>query len=161
MMMTSMPKRFSSHLKQSDQPSSACLLAWYQDPSGVWILPATEETLTIFPAPLCRMWGEDELGQPRNPEEVYLELVAGVVQRRFLHRAEQSEAGVVDENVDAASLRVDSFDAGNEVFFAGDVHLEGNGSQGFEVSHLLDSACGGIDGVALVEEPYGGVLAYA
>ena len=117
--------------------------------------------MTIFPAPFSSHVGEDELGQPRNAEQVHLELVPGVVQRRFLHRAEQSEAGVVDEDVDAASFRVDPVDAGNEVFFPGDVHLEGDGSQGSEVSHLLDSACGGIDSVALFEEPHGGVLAYA
>ena len=117
--------------------------------------------MTIFPCALLSHVGEDELGQPRNPEQVHLELVPGVVQRRLLHRAEQSEAGVVDEDVDAASFRADPLDAGNEIFFPGDVHLEGDGSQVFEVSHLLDSACGGIDSVALLKEAYGGVLAYA
>ena len=51
MTMTSTPKLLSSNLRQSDHPSSACLVAMYQDPNGACIFPAMEETFTIFPAP--------------------------------------------------------------------------------------------------------------
>ena len=58
-----------------------------------------EETFTIFPrAPLSHV-RKDELGQPRRPEQVHLELVARIVQRYVFHRPVQSETRVVDEDV--------------------------------------------------------------
>ena len=103
--------------------------------------------------------GEDELGEAREAEEVDLELVAGVVEGDVLHRAEEAEAGVVDEDVDAATLGGDALGGGGEVFLAGDVHLEGDGAEVFEVAHVLDAAGCGVDGVALAEEALGGRLA--
>ena len=49
---------------------------------------------------------QDELGQPSRPEEVDLELVAGIREGPVLGGAVESEAGTVDEDVPALVANV-------------------------------------------------------
>ena len=57
MTTTSMPNGLTSIRRQSLMASRANLVAWYQAPSGVEILPPIEVMLTIVPECCCRMCG--------------------------------------------------------------------------------------------------------
>ena len=56
---------------------------------------------------------------------------------------------------------IDALHTGNEVFLLGDVHLQYDGPQVFEVSHVLDAARCCIDGVARLQQRLHRRLAYA
>ena len=102
--MTCTPCGASSTRSESLSPSTANFVAWYQAPSGSYILPPIDETFTIRTAVLRAQVREDELGEPREPEDVDLELAAGLLHRHVLERAVGPVAGVVHEHVDAALL---------------------------------------------------------
>ena len=66
-----------------------------------------------------------ELDEPREPEDVDLELPSRLVDRHVLDRAVGPVAGVVDQDVDAALLVDHPLDAGDHRRVVGDVHGEG------------------------------------
>jgi hypothetical protein len=98
------------------------------------------------------MPGGDELDQPRQAEEVDLELSTCDVDRDVLDRAVRAVAGVVDEHVEATVLREDAFDAGRHRVLVGDVHRERRDAGLLDPLHPVDPAGHGVRREAGLEQ---------
>ena len=104
---------------------------------------------------------EAKLGQPYGSGQIHLELVSCLVKGNVLHRSVQSKSCVVDENVCAFLFRIVPFRASQDVIFLCDVHLDHDRPRFFEISHLLDPACRGVDRLAIRKQFLDGRFAYA
>ena len=70
------------------------------------MIPPIRGHLKDVPAPLGTQDREGRLRDPEGPEEVRLDLRARLGLREFLDHAEEPVAGVVDDDVEPAELRV-------------------------------------------------------
>ena len=96
---------------------------------------------------------EDPLGQVGQTEQVDLELVAGVVDRNVLDGTVETEAGIVDHDVDPVLGFDDLFDHALVVLGAGDVERDRDDASGQQfLLHPVNTACRGVDPVALLGE---------
>ena len=86
----------------------------------------------------------DQLGQPRQAEDVDLELAAGLVDRHVLDRTVGAVARVVHQYVDPPALVDDPLDAAHHGRVVGDVHPEDVTPCRARRGHPLDPAGHGV-----------------
>ena len=79
----------------------ACLVAAYKAMNGAGMKPRTELTLMIRPLPCSRMCGSTARRRADRTEEIGLEQGARLLDRALLGSAGDTDAGIVDKDVDA------------------------------------------------------------
>ncbi|GAB2691330.1 hypothetical protein GCM10027194_27140 [Thalassiella azotivora] len=104
---------------------------------------------------------QDELGQPREADDVHLQLAAGLVHRHVLEGAVRTVARVVHEDVDPSVLGEHALDAGGHRRVVGDVESPDVHAEGGEGLHAVDAPGRGDDREPLVLQLDGGLLADA
>jgi len=67
---TLIPNPATSSLRQSDQPSSACLVAWYQAPKRLYIFPPMEVILIMRPERLLLIAGSSNCVSRAAPNKL-------------------------------------------------------------------------------------------
>ncbi len=107
------------------------------------------------------MWGGHELGEASKAEKIHLELIAGVFEGGFLHRAVEAVAGIIDEYIDTAVCLGDGVNGSLEALFLSDVELQGDNADFLEVLHFFNSSGGGVDGVTPLSKGTCGIFANA
>ena len=93
----------------------------------------------IRPLFCSRMCGTTSWHEPRQAEDVDLELPPGLVDRHVLDGAVGPVARVVDQHVDATLLVDDPLHAGDHRRVVGDVHREGVHASLGEPGHPVDA----------------------
>jgi len=112
--------------------------------------PPIEPTFTM-PVALRAHGGQDELGQPQQPEHVGLELAAHVLHVQFFEQPVDAVAGVVDQDRDDPVLRLDRPDRRGHRPLIGDVQRERAAADGLESVQRRGTARRGVG-----DEPGGG-----
>jgi hypothetical protein len=98
---TRTPNGATSPAIASDRPSSANLAAQYAETPGPAIRPPCELIWTIGAGTLRTHPGQDSPRERRRPEEHRLHRTAQVIHAHLLERANEPNASVVDEDIDA------------------------------------------------------------
>ena len=129
--------------------------AWYQaEREGD--LPAHRGDVDDPARPPLAHVRQHQLDQARRPEQVDLELVAGLVERHVLGSAVEPEPGVVDQDVDPGLLVEDRLHDALQIRVAGEVHRQGMTAGGADGVQALDAAGAAVDGVAGAQQLQGG-----